>query len=87
MNLNHYLCTYEALYLNSLVVSGRIGIIYGDTTFTLDLWGNISELLFSIEDPMWYRARFLWMTQELGFKSTIKSNPDYDPDPLVEVLL
>ena len=62
-------------------------MIYGNITFTLNLWGDMSELLFSIEDPMWYRARFLWMIYELGFKSTIISNPDYDPGPLVEVLL
>ena len=87
MNFNHYLCTYEALYLNSFIIGTKVKVIYDGTYFNLNLWSNINELLFSIEDPMWYRARFLWMFQELGFKSTIRSNPDYDPDPLVEVLL
>jgi len=87
MNLNHYLCTYEALYLNSLIIGTKVKVIYDSTYFNLNLWSNINQLLFSIEDLMWYRARFLWMIQELGFKSAIRSNPDYDPGPLVEVLI
>jgi len=87
MNLNHYLCTYEALYLNGFIIGTKVEVIYDSTYFNLNLWSNINELLFFIEDPMWYRARFLWMIQELGFNSTIRSNPDYNPDPIVEVLL
>jgi hypothetical protein len=85
MNLNHYLCTYEALYLNSLVVGSRIGVIYGNISFTFTLWGDRSELLFSIVEPMRYNTQFMGATGGLGFKSTIRSRPGFIPS--VEVLL
>jgi hypothetical protein len=83
MNINQYLCTYEALYLNSLITSSEIGLIYGDITF--HVWGDRSELEFMISEPIQYEAGFFKFTERMGYKSKIEAYPDYDP--LVVVLL
>jgi len=85
MNLKRYLCTYEALYLNSLTISANFTIfhnIYGDT---FSVWGDRSELEFTIVRPIEYGTGFFKFTENMGYKSKIEAYPEHDP--LVEVFL
>ena len=77
MNLNHYLCTYEALYLNSLITNSEIRFIYSNITF--QVWGDRSELEFTIAEPIQYETGFFKFTEGMGYKSKIEAYPDYDP--------